>query len=196
MLAAVSMRGMIRPRIALTAILLLVFLIAIWLWSARPIAVDMASYAPADSLLYLEANSPGEIADALQRTEAWKVTGTAESRTKSSAPWLQKFVRWTGLGPINSVILSRSQVAVVVTDLGVATNGESITIKPEGALIIETHTSKNRIEKPAEEALQKFANRIYGGATLKRTTIDSQEYLEWVAHEGSRQVVALPVLPN
>jgi hypothetical protein len=184
------MREMIRPRIALTAVLAITLLIGIWLWWTRPRAVDMASYAPADSLLYLEANSPSAIADALERTEAWKIVGSMDARAKGNTSWLQNFVRWTGLGPVNSVILARSQVAVVMTDLGVAADGESLTVKPEGALIIETHTSRWRIETSTEEALQKFANRIYGGATLKKTTIDDQEFLEWVAPEGSRQVVA------
>ncbi|HEV2827594.1 MAG TPA: hypothetical protein VGW76_08295, partial [Pyrinomonadaceae bacterium] len=94
-------------------------LIAGWLWWAKPEDVDMAAYAPAGSLLYLEADRPLEIFDAVSTTDAWKAVANAvggpvpETRTR----WLQGFMRWTGIGPLRSVILARSQVAVVVSEL-------------------------------------------------------------------------------
>ena len=46
-----------------------------WLWWNLPKKVDMAAYAPADSFVYLEANSLTEIAAALERNDTWKALG-------------------------------------------------------------------------------------------------------------------------
>ena len=40
--------------------------------------MDMAAYAPADSLLYLEANHPLSVAEAVVGTDAWKAFEKAE----------------------------------------------------------------------------------------------------------------------
>jgi len=153
----------------------------------------MATFAPADALLYLESNNPADVFAALTNTDAWKlvddITGKHTSVNKNSS-WSRMFVRWTGLGPINSVIITRAQLAVVVTDLGVAENGETLTVKPEGALLVETHTSASRIKPSVEQALKNFAETAYGQPTLKRTNLDGFEFIEWIAPGGSRQIVA------
>ena len=184
-----------RTRWILLFAALLLALIAAWLWWVRPRKVDMASYAPADSLLYLEANHPIEVVDAIAETEAWK---TLESiiESRPSAPqshWLQGFIGWTGIGPIKSVILARAQVAVVVTDLRTAEEGDTLNIKSEGALLIETQTSEHRIKPPLEEALKTLAEKTYGRPTPRRVTVDGVEYIEWIAPEGSRQIVGAVV---
>ncbi|HZE62486.1 MAG TPA: hypothetical protein VE056_01335 [Pyrinomonadaceae bacterium] len=152
----------------------------------------MSSYAPVDSLLYLESNNPADVLTTLTNTDAWQlVDAVAGNRRRTeNNNWSRKFVRWTGIGPINSVILTRAQLAVVVTDLGVAQDEQTLTVKPEGALLIETHTSGNRIRPAVEQALKNFAETAYGQPTLKRTTVDGFEFVEWIAPGGSRQVVA------
>jgi hypothetical protein len=151
----------------------------------------MSTFAPADSLLYLESNNPADVFATLTKTDAWQLVDdvTGNGRHVENNNWSGKFVRWTGIGPINSVILTRAQLAVVVTDLGVAQDEETLTVKPEGALLIETHTSGNRIKPAVEQALKNFAETAYGQPTLKRTTVDGFEFIEWVAPGGSRQVV-------
>ena len=71
-------------------------LIVGWLWWVKPKSVDMAAYAPADSLLYLEANKPSEIFDAVSTTDAWKEMAKAMGTRppEPSAHWLQGIVRW------------------------------------------------------------------------------------------------------
>jgi hypothetical protein len=166
-----------------------------WLWWMRPKQVDMAAYAPADSLLYLEANHPIEVIEAISGTQAWKelenIVGSGQNHLESH--WLQDFVAWTGIGPVKSVILARAQVAVVVTELRTAEEGESLNIKPEGALLIETHTSEGRIKPLFEEALKTLAEKTYGSATSRRVSLDGVEYNEWLAPEGSRQIVGTVV---
>ncbi len=183
---------MTRTRLILIAALLLLGISTSWLWWVRPLTADMSSSAPADSLLYLESNNPADVVSGLSKTDAWKLVNSITGNHKQSdrGSWFKKFVRWTGIGPINSVIVTRAQIAVVVTDLGIAQEAESLTVKPEGALLVETHTSHSRIKDPVEQAVKKFAETAYGQPTLRRKTIDGFEFIEWIAPAGSRQVVS------
>jgi hypothetical protein len=152
----------------------------------------MASYAPANSLVYLESNSPLAVVEAIAETDGWNVVAQVigSSQKRSRQAWLQRFVGWTGIGPVQSVILSRAQLAVVVTDLGTTAEGDTLKIKPQGAVLIETHTAESRIRAPVEENLMKLAQMTYGRPTLRRTSIDGVEFIEWTAPEGSRQIIA------
>lgn len=182
-----------RSRWLLVILLVLIALGAGWLWWVRPRPIDMAAHAPAGSLFYLEANNPSEIVKALERTEAWKLldnlTGTAQSVPQND--WLAGFVRLTGIGPIESVILARSQVAIVVTNLGTTEDSETLRVRPEGALIIETKTSERRIRPVVENAVQKLAEVTYGKPVRRSLTIDGVECTEWVAPDGSRQILVV-----
>jgi hypothetical protein len=166
-----------------------------WLWWMRPKQVDMAAYAPANSLLYLEANNPTEVVEAISGTEAWKDLENMLGGRRSTLGnhWLQAFVGWTGIGPVKSVILARSQVAVVVTELRTAEEGEALNIKPEGALLIDTHTTEYRVKPVFEEGLKTLAEKTYGQSTFRRVSLDGVEYSEWLAPEGSRQIVGTVV---
>lgn len=166
-------------------------LIVGWLWWVKPKSVDMAAYAPADSLLYLEANKPSEIFDAVSTTDAWKEMAKAMGTRppEPSAHWLQGIVRWTGLGPIRTVILARSQVAVVVSELKTAEEANTLNIKPQGALLIQTHTSERRIRPVVEDAIKTLAEKTYVRPSNRRLNIDGVEFIEWVAPGGSRQIV-------
>jgi hypothetical protein len=183
---------MIRSRwISLTAFVVFAIMTS-WVWWVRPQNIDMASYAPADSLLYVEANRPLEVVEALAATDAWRafegITGPPAIAPRSHL--LQGFMRWTGIGPVQSVILSRAQIAAVVTDLGVTEEGETLRIKPDGAILIETHTSEGRIRATFEQLVKTLAEKTYGRPTLRRIPLDGVELIEWSAPEGTRQIVA------
>ncbi len=181
-----------RSRWFLVAFLVLIAVVASWFWWVKPKQLDMAAYAPADSLLYLEANHPLEVARVLTTTDAWKILENFTGNQQGAAgnAWLQRFVGWTGIGPIESVILARAQVAVVVTDLGATEEADTLRVKPEGALIIETQTAESRIRPPVEKAIKKLAEITYGKPVFRRATIDGVDFLEWTAPEGARQIVA------
>jgi len=152
----------------------------------------MASYAPADSVLYLEANQPLAVVETIAGTDAWqaveRITGPITIGPRSHL--LQGFIRWTGIGPIQSVILARAQIAAVVTDLGTIEEGDTLRINQQEAILIETHTSEGRIKAPFEQAIKTLAEKNYGRPTPKRITLDGVDLIEWSAPEGNRQIVA------
>lgn len=165
---------------------------AAWFAWHRPRNADMADYAPADSLVYLESNSLLEIAESLANTDAWKVLSPFLEPEVAQRPnrWLAHFLAWTGVGPTSKVILCRAQVAMVMLDLGASEQGETLTIRPEAAILVETHTSERRIRETIEEALRRFAEKSYRQPTFQRTNVDQTEFLVWTAPEGDRQIVA------
>jgi hypothetical protein len=167
-------------------------IVAGWLLWVKPKQVDMSQYAPADSIIYLESNHPLEIAETVAGTDVWKSLGkvTGYKDTSHRNDWLQRFVAWTGIGPVESVILSRAQLAVVVTQLGTTEEGDTLRIRPEGAAIIETHTTESRIRAPAEQAIKTLAKMTYREPTLRRATIGGVEFIEWKGPERGRQIVA------
>jgi hypothetical protein len=183
---------MTRLKWVLLIVLLALTLVAGWLWWVRPINVDMSIYAPATALLYLESNRPLAVADTIIGTDAWKIIDkvTATRTNPHPQPWLESFIGWTGMGPVKSVILSRAQIAVVVTDLGTVEDGETLKVKPEGVILIETHTAERRIRPPVEEVLRQLAETTYGEATERRSTIEGVEFVEWGAPDAARQIVA------
>jgi hypothetical protein len=185
------MREMRRTRGLLILSVLLLAAGVGWLWWAKPRKVDMTTYAPANSLLYLESNRPLDVLEAIADTDTWKAVANLSRapQSPSRSQWFQRFVGWTGIGPIESVVLARAQVAVIVTDLGTIEEGDTLRIKPEGAVIIETHTAERRIQTPFEESLKRLAEVTYGKPTSRRTTIDGVEFIEWTAPEGSRQLI-------
>ena len=60
----------LRPLLVL--LLLAVLLIGVWLWWSFPRRVDMADYAPADSIVYVEFNNLAAVAQAIQNSDVWQ----------------------------------------------------------------------------------------------------------------------------
>lgn len=183
---------MTRLRVLVLFALVPAFTVLVWLLWVKPKPVDMAQFAPANSLLYLEVNAPVDVLTALTNTDVWKLITKNGNAPQLSVPsgWRKDFVRATGVGPIHSVIMSRSQLAVVVTSVGATESGETLRVKPEAALILETHTSERRIRAPVEELLEKFVNATYPAARAERSTIDGTSIVHWQEPNGNGQLVA------
>ena len=95
----------------LLAIVVVLALIAIgWFWWNQPQRVDMAAYVPADSLVYLEANSLTDVAAAITGTDAWQHLEPylGIKGTKHQSSWLTSLIRITGLGSTPAVIAARA----------------------------------------------------------------------------------------
>jgi hypothetical protein len=173
------------------ATLLVLIVAAAWVWWSRPRKVDMATYAPASSLLYLESNSLTDIAQAINQTTLWKRVGPlVGSDTRSLSSWMVRFGYWTGIGPVETVVASRAQIAVVMIDLGTTEEGDTLKVRGETAVLIETHTSARRVKPAIERALKRLADSAYGSPTFSRINTNGTEYLIWKSPSVSRQIVA------
>src|SRR5512144_1693545 len=104
--------------LAISTLLMLVVVIAV-LWWNQPARSDMSDYAPADALVYIETNSLTDVMNAIQTSEVWKtVSPVIGTNTQPPSKWALIASR-SGIAPIQAVLSSRAQMAVVV--LGINT---------------------------------------------------------------------------
>src|SRR5712691_5493913 len=85
-----------------------------WIWWSYPTQVDMASYVPSESILYLEVNNLPQIAKGVVQTSKALSTGSELKSSLFRVTWISKLARWTGIGTAEEVILARSQFAMVI----------------------------------------------------------------------------------
>lgn len=176
----------LRPLLALIVIVVAVG--ALWLWWALPSRVDMADYAPADALVYLEFNSLSEVADAIQQTEVWQAAVPIIG-SKATSKGLMTSAARAGIGPLEVVLFARAQLALVVLDIKTAEENDTLKVRPEIALIAETHTSNWRTKPAAVEAVKKLANIAYGTSACAERSGDA-DYIECSVAGAERKVVA------
>lgn len=151
----------------------------------------MARYVPADSLIYIEANSIPILVNALTQTKAWKeMAPLAGFDQNFSHGYLGRIAAWTGLGTSEAVILGRAQLSIAVLDVETSGSDGALSITPRAALIIQTHTSSRRVRPVLERHLGNFARRSFGDFSLDQRQ-DEQTLIEtWLASDGKRQIVA------
>jgi len=180
-----------RHRIILSLILAAVAVTAGWIYWNRPRQSDMAAYVPAECLAFIEANSLGAVADQIEHTQAWKaLAGPIGARTNLLPNrWLIRFARWTGLGSTDSVLLARSQFAVVFADAQANQGGTTLTIKPLAALVIETHTMQRRMRPVLERRVDEFARRVYRQPTRLQKQVNGIDLIEWSSSDGARHII-------
>ncbi len=158
----------------------------------RPHRVDMASYVPGESVVFLEANDISALADGLSRTEAWRTLAVPLGAPQQliSHPWLVNLARWSGIGSTESVLLARSQFAVCVTQAQATASGSTLTIKPLAALVIETHTSQSRMQSTIERYVDQLARESYGSQVVViRKQVNGADLQEWSTADNSRRLV-------
>ncbi len=182
-------------KIARTLLLLtggIVLLASIWLWWNRYQRVDMAAYVPAETLVYLEANSLSDITSAVTSTDAWKALAVPAGIRPDLGKlgWVSRLAGWTGIGPADVVVFSRSQVAVAVLGFDAADAGETLKVKPRYAVVIETHTSSARARAAVEKRIGEFARRAYTDPRIERKQVDGTEFITWSSPSGERRIIA------
>ncbi len=179
-------------RKAILIFLALLLILAIWIWWNRPRKVNMAAYVPADSLIYLEANDLPDIAAGITSTDAWKALAPPAGLKSNlgNLKWLSRLVSWTGIGPADSVVLSRAQIAVTVLGLDAADAGDTLKIKPRYAVVVETHTGESRARTAVENRIGDFARRVYGEPRVEQKEVDGAKYIIWIAPDNERRIVA------
>jgi hypothetical protein len=173
----------LRPLLAL--ILLAILLLAVWLWWSMPGRVDMADYAPANSIVYVEFNNLAAVAQAIQSNEVWQAVGGSKPETQNR---FMNVAARAGLGPLPAVLFSRAQIALVVVDLSTTVENDTLKVRPEVALIAETHTSRWRTKTAAVEAVKHLANFVYGASMCTERSADA-EYIECSIAGGERKII-------
>jgi hypothetical protein len=176
----------LRPLLALA--LLLILIVAVCLWWSTPSRVDMANYAPADSLVYVEFNNLEDVATAIQHSEAWQSAATITQSKPAPQNRLMRTAARAGIGPLPAVLFSRAQVALVVVGLNTTEETDTLKVRPEVAIIAETHTAKWRTKPAAVEAVKQLANFAYGASMCAERNTDA-EYIECSVAGGDRKIV-------
>lgn len=185
-------------------LLILVIAIAGWIWLRRPRLVDMGSYVPADAKVYIEANNFPEIVRGLYSTSVishntprdeslWaKAFGASGASGAFGAfgPWLDRIMAWSGVGPAESVIFSRAQLAIYVSGFEASTNNESIELQPRICILIETHTDESRSQRVFEKYSGDLINALLPQPVLKKTERDQAHYYYWTA-TGNRRIIGV-----
>ncbi len=178
---------LLRPFVILACLALLVAAAACW-WNL-PTKVDMSDYAPADSLVYLEMNSFPEITNGIQQTDAWKVVSPAIGLNSKPLGRWSLLTSKAGIGPVEAVLTARAQIALVVLGVDTAESEDQLRVKPEVALIVETHTSKWRMKSAVVDGVRRLADFAYGEASCTERS-DGADYVECVESKGKRQIFA------
>ncbi len=161
-----------------------------WIWWSYPTQVDMASYVPSESILYLEVNNLPQVATGIVQTSKVLSTGSELKSSLFHVTWMSRLARWTGIGTAEEVILARSQFAMVILALDATDDQPALRIRPTAALVIETHTSQTRMRAAIEKQIEQLARRVYAQSRFKRKTIDEVEFVEWVSQLDGRSIVA------
>src|SRR4026207_1025456 len=116
----------LRPLLAL--ILLAILLLAVWLWWSMPGRVDMADYAPANSIVYIEFNNLAAVAQAIQSNEVWQAVAGSKPETQNR---FMNVAARAGLGPLPAVLFARAQIALVVVDLSTVEGNDTLKRRHE-----------------------------------------------------------------
>ena len=176
-------------RALLTLLAIILIVIAGFLWWNRPERVDMAGYVPADSLVYLEANSLTDLVKAIEQNQTWKAaTQAINADNKLLDPSWTRLAR-LGVAPVKSVVLSRAQFALVLVGMDSIPEGDTLRIRPEVALVVETHTSNWRIKSAAADAVKSLATHAYGQSNCTERSGDAY-YVDCASSVNRRKLVA------
>ena len=154
-----------RLRLVLVLVLLAVLAGAAWFWYATPARVDLATYAPADALVYVEFGNLADVVRTIQHTNTWQAAAPVTGSRAGESNSLSLTAARAGIGPIEGVLFARTQIALVVLGLNTAPEDDTLKVRPELALIAETHTSRWRTKPVMVEAVRRLANSTYGASS-------------------------------
>lgn len=148
----------------------------------------MADYAPADSLVYVEFNNLSDVAEAIQESDVWRAAAPITGNKKASQNRLAMSAARAGIGPLEGVLFARAQIALVVVGLNTSEENDTLKIRPDVALIAETHTSKRRTKPAVVEVVKKLADFAYGASMCNERSADA-DYIECSIPGGERKII-------
>lgn len=178
-----------RKKIALLLLAAIVLLAGGWLYANRVQRIALSTYVPESALGYLEINDWPRVVDRVTATPAWNelapLYGIPDSvKYLGKAGWLGSL----GVGG-EAAMLARSQFAVVVTGLEV--RGEEV--KPHLALLVETHSSADRLKSLAEARLPVFAKDTFGKVEEEKTEHSGIAVRAWRGSDKNRGLYAAQI---
>lgn len=184
--------------IALTCVLLLLAGTGLWFYKNQPEPVEMSRLVPADTLVYLEADSLPAIVTGLAQTPAWKELAPLAgiSSYAERAGTLSRIPFYTGIGDAETVLFSRAQVAVAILGFEASEAGEGFKVKPHVALVVDTRSSAERTQTVIEKYAGQLARQIFTGPLVERHERDGFNLTYWKASadmkapRGTRQIVS------
>ncbi|HEX8501278.1 MAG TPA: hypothetical protein VF659_11915 [Pyrinomonadaceae bacterium] len=156
----------------------------------------MAAYAPADSIVYVEADSLPDVLDAFTSTDAWRELAPAAGVDAGLGRkgWLPGFLSFTGLGTSDAVVTARAQLAVSVLGFQAAEESDTtLKFSPRAALVAETHTSEWRVRAAVEKLVGDFARRSLGAPPVERKEVDGVPFYTWAEAAGARRKIVAAV---
>ncbi|MCA1640494.1 MAG: hypothetical protein LC785_00630 [Acidobacteria bacterium] len=171
----------------------LILLSVVWLWWDRPERVEMASYVPQDSLIYIEADSVPDILAALTTTAAWRSVAPAAGvrANVGRLGWLTRFAGWTGIGSAESVVFARAQVAVAVLSVDAKEGRDlALEISPRIVIVAETHASESRARNAVTKFVGEFARKAYGDPKFEQADRGGTLFETWTAPASGKKIVA------
>lgn len=171
----------------------LLSLAATWLWWNRPRQIDLATYAPADALVYLEANDLAEVLGGLTSSNAWRELAPHAGVRPDLGNFsrLSRVAARTGIGSAETVVLARAQVAVVVLGFESVRDSEvATTVKPRLAVVAETHTGESRTRAAVEKLVGGLARNVFGQVDFAQSERDGAAVLVWSQAGGARKIHA------
>src|SRR6185369_7420271 len=160
---------------------------AFWWWNS-PRAVDMADYAPADSIVYVEFNNLAAVAHAIQNSEVWQAAAPITQSKPATQNRFMNAAARAGIGPLPAVLFARAQFALVVVGLNTSQENDTLKVRPEVAIIAETHTSRWRTRQVTVDAVKQLANFVYGASMCSERSGDA-EYIDCSIAGGERKIV-------
>jgi hypothetical protein len=163
-------------RIVLVLVLLAILIAAAGIWFNLPTKTDLADYAPADSIVYVEFNSLADVARTIQHADAWKAAAPITHSGPSADNRLLTTAARAGIGPVESVLFARTQVALVVVGLNTSEEEDTLKVRPEIALIAETHTSRWRTKPVMVESVKRLAQFAYGASSCVGPDSDGDRF--------------------
>lgn len=133
----------------------------------------MDRYVPRDALAYVEINSLADLIDGLTSTKAWRelspVLGLSSQLRQVG--FAADLIGRSGLGPDEAVVAGRAQYAISITGIeskaGQTEEGAYLHLKPNFALIIETHANPETASRLVSERASLIAQRIYGESVVE-----------------------------
>jgi len=178
-------------RIRLLLPILVVGLVAAWIYWSQPHRAELATFAPSDCLAFVEADNASELLAGLEESQGWRaLAGPIDAKSNLLINrWLLRVARWVGIGNVDALLLARSQVGIVFTGAQVDETGPTLTIRPLATLIIETHSSQRRVRSALEGHVEEFARRIYGQPQFSRKQIQGADLTEWSSSDGARHII-------